>query len=388
MNEIANNGMSKPTVLLTGKLPPPYIGPSVATQLLLNSKLNDEFELIHFDISDHRDINTLAALDVQNFYLAFKHYALLVRLILKHEPDLVYVPAGQTTIGYGRDAGFILIAKLLGRKVLCHLRGGNFKNWYESASPLTQLMVRKVHSLVDGQIVLGNNLKELFNWLMPDDRIFVVPNGGNYPDALLNGEAKSDTFRVLFLSSLKGTKGVLELLKAAPDVYERHKNVEFLFAGSWRDEETKRQFEAFMDAHPDLPVRALGPVKGQEKFDLYASSDVFVMPTYYPNEGHPWVIVEAMHYSLPIISTHHAAIPETVKDEVNGFLVEKRNPRQVAERIVQLIEDPELKERMGKESRRRYLSGFTEEKMLERMSDAFWQVINGEPRQVVQIARG
>ena len=373
--------MSKPTVILAGKLPPPYIGPSVATKLLLESRLNDEFDLVHLDLSDHRDINTLGAVDVQNVALALKHYADLARLVRRHRPALVYMPGGQTTISYGRDAGFVLVAKALGCKVLCHLRGGNFKNWYRGASAATQLMVRRVHALVDGQIVLGENLRHLFAGLVPDDRIFVVPNGGDYPAVSPNGQAKPEgTFRVLYLSNFQGTKGILEVLRAAPAVVARHPDVEFVFAGNWRDDETRRQFEQFVREHPDLPVRVAGPVKGEEKFRLFASSDVLALPTYYPNEGHPWVIVEAMRYGLPIISTAHAAIPESVADGVNGFLVPQRDPGPVADRIVDLIEDPERRERMGEASRRRYEEDFTEARMIERLGDAFWSVIRRPPR--------
>ncbi|HRB38238.1 MAG TPA: hypothetical protein PK134_04995, partial [Bacteroidia bacterium] len=120
----------KYTVIFLGKLPPPYIGPSVACEIILNSKLKDEFNLIHLDLSDKRDINTLAKLDLTNFYLAFKQYFQLFWYCIRYRPDLVYVPAGQTNVGYTRDAGYILIAKLFGIKVLTHLRGGYFLNWY------------------------------------------------------------------------------------------------------------------------------------------------------------------------------------------------------------------------------------------------------------------
>ena len=365
----------RPRILILGKLPPPYIGPSVATRLILNSKLKEEFDLIHLDSSDHRDINTLAALDFKNFYLAFRHYFLLIRAITSYQPDLVYMPIGQTTLGYARDAGFILISKLLRRKVLSHLRGANFKNWYNSASLATRLMVRKIHSLVDGQIVLGDNLKGLFSWLIPENKIFVIPNGGNYQRIPTANVKTSSNFRVLYLSNFQRTKGVLETLKAACAVYKKYKNVDFVFAGSWCDERTKIDFQEFLTAHPELPITNLGTVTGKEKFKLFASASVFVLPTYYPNEGHPWVIVEAMSFGLPIISTDHAAIPESVRDGVNGYIVEKRNTHQIAERINHLIENPSVREKMGKESRNLYLEHFTEEKMVARLSEAFRQVI-------------
>ena len=364
----------KQNVIFLGKLPPPYIGPAVAAKIILNSNLKNEFNLIHLDMSDHRDINTLAKIDFTNFYLAFKQYFDLAFLIIKHKPALVYIPAGQTTVGYFRDAGFILIAKFFRKKVLCHLRGGNFLNWYNSTSGLTKWLVRKIHAKVDGQIVLGNNLKGLFNWLLPDEKIFVIPNGGEYEFSHPKSQ-NSKSISVLFLGNFIGSKGILDVLKAAPIVSKTHPNVKFVFAGSWRDEETQNEFKQFMDDNPNPLVEIAGPVTGEAKFQLLSSVDIFVFPTFYHNEGHPWVIVEAMAAGLPIISTDHAAVPESVVDGYNGFLVKKKNPQHIAEKIITLIEDKELRIKMGKNSRKHYLDGFTEAQMIKRLSQAFYTVI-------------
>ena len=127
---------NKKTIIFMSPTPPPYMGPTIATEIILNSRLKDEFDLIHLDTSDHRGLHTLGAIDFQNVHLAFKHYLRLGWLILTRWPDVVYAPISQTTRGYLRDAGFILIAKLLRIKVICHLRGGNFRNWYLSSKRL------------------------------------------------------------------------------------------------------------------------------------------------------------------------------------------------------------------------------------------------------------
>lgn len=363
----------KYTVIFLGKLPPPYIGPSVACELILNSKLKDEFNLVHLDLSDKRDINTLAKLDFTNFYLAFKQYAQLFWYCIKYRPDLVYVPAGQTTVGYTRDAGYILIAKLFGRKVLTHLRGGYFLNWYNESGKTMKAFIRFVHRKVNGQIVLGNNLRKLFNWIVPEKDIYVIPNGGNFP--VNYNERNHEKTTVLFLGNYVRTKGVMEALYAAPLVYVQNKNVQFAFAGEWRDADVKTEFEKFVAEHPELPIINHGPVKGNRKFQILNDADIFVFPTYYRNEGHPWVTVEAMAAGLPVISTDHAAIPESVHDGVNGYLVEKRNISQLAEKIIILANDKALRNKMGAESRRIYLENLTEEKMVERMGNAFRSVI-------------
>ncbi|KXK46475.1 MAG: group 1 glycosyl transferase [Bacteroidetes bacterium OLB10] len=305
--------------------------------------------------------------------MAFKQYAQLFWYCIKYRPDLVYVPAGQTTVGYTRDAGYILIAKLFGRKVLTHLRGGYFLNWYNESGKTMKTFIRFVHRKVNGQIVLGNNLRKLFNWIVPEKDIYVIPNGGNFP--VNYNERNHEKTTVLFLGNYVRTKGVMEALYAAPLVYAQNKNVQFAFAGEWRDADVKTEFEKFVSEHPELPIINHGPVKGDRKFQILNDADIFVFPTYYRNEGHPWVTVEAMAAGLPVISTDHAAIPESVHDGVNGYLVEKRNISQLAEKIIILANDKALRNKMGAESRRIYLENLTEEKMVERMGNAFRSVI-------------
>jgi len=367
------NGNRK--VIFLGKLPPPYIGPAVATGIILNSDLKNRFQLIHLDTSDHRDINTLGKWDLVNLWLPIKHYARLQWLILRHRPRIVYIPSGQTTVSFLRDSVFILIAKLFGRRVVCHLRGGNFKTWYEGCGRFMKWYVRRIQRLVDAQIVLGENLRRLFDWVMPAEKIFVVPNGSDY--FIQPIPRKSGTFRVLYLANFVRTKGVLDVLRAVRDVFQSHAAVEFVFAGNWTDASVKQEFDGFLGKNRDLPVVMKGPVTGDEKYDLLSTVDLFVFPTYYPNEGHPWVIVEAMAAGLPIISTDQGAITESVIDGVNGFIVEPRHPEQIAEKIQYLIEHPEIRQKMGEESRRLYLENLTEGKMVNRLEKVINIAIRG-----------
>jgi len=137
----------------------------------------------------------------------------------------------------------------------------------------------------------------------------------------------------------------------------------------------KQEVNLFLNQRKGIPVKFEGPVHGKKKHDLFVSSDIFVFPTYYPPEGHPWVILEAMAAGLPIITTDQGAITESVIEGVNGFIVGKRSPDQITEKIKLLIENPQIREKMGKESRRLYLENFTEERMVERLASAFYKVL-------------
>ena len=364
----------KKKVLFLSPLPPPYMGPTVATQIILKSELKNEFTLIHLDTSDHRELDHLNTIDFRNIFLAVKHGAVLFWLIITRMPDLVYIPISQTTVGYIRDSAYILLSKIFGRKVICHLRGGNFRNWYNSSNFFMRWYIRAVHSLVNGQIVLGKKLVKLFHGINGQNKIYVVPNGKN-EQIEYRREHINNRIRIVHLSNLQRTKGLFHVLNAVPEVYKKYgKDVEFIFAGNWIDDETKKIFEKFYGCHGFLPIKVVGPVYGRNKYELLLSSDIFVF-TPVQEEGHPWVIVEAMVAGLPIVSTDQGAITESVIDGKNGFIVEKKNPSQIAEKIEYLIENPEQRKKMGEESRRLYLENFTEEKMIERLSHAFHSVL-------------
>ena len=104
-------------------------------------------------------------------------------------------------------------------------------------------------------------------------------------------------------------------------------------------------------------------------------ADVFVFPTYYPFEGHPWVIVEAMAAALPIITTNQGCIKETVIDGKNGFIIPKKDPDAIAEKIICFITHPELRETMGNMSRKLYEENFTEKHFVQRMIDATYCIL-------------
>lgn len=82
--------------------------------------------------------------------------------------------------------------------------------------------------------------------------------------------------------------------------------------------------------------------------DWIANHHVFVLPSY--REGVPRSTQEAMAIGRPIITTDVPGCRETVVDGVNGFLVEKWDPKALAEKIIYFIEHPEQIKEMGDES--------------------------------------
>jgi glycosyltransferase involved in cell wall biosynthesis len=364
--------LDKKTIIFMAPTPSPYMGPSVATEIILNSRFVEEFNVIHIDTADRRPLSKLTKIDVTNIYLGLKHFFLLLQKLLFNKADLVYIPISQRTVGFLRDTLFIALSKLFKKKVVLHLRGGYFREFYNSSGKVTKYIVRKTLKHTDRMIVLGECLKVLFVGLVPPEKLSVVPNGLDMVfDSNQDRNPSEDKILILFLSNLIETKGFKEVLYTVKQVTQRHANVRYVFAGGWRKNRVRRECEEYIEKENIKDyVDFIGTIAGKEKVKLYKDADLFVFPTYYPMEGHPWAIVEAMAAGLPIITTDQGCIRESVVDGKNGFIIPKRDAMAVTEKIIYLIENPHQREEMGRKSREFYEANFTKEHFVQRMIDA------------------
>ncbi|MEM4522675.1 MAG: glycosyltransferase family 4 protein [Nitrososphaeria archaeon] len=97
-----------------------------------------------------------------------------------------------------------------------------------------------------------------------------------------------------------------------------------------------------------------GPLSDLMLKALYRDCDVFLCPSIY--DPYPLVITEAMACAKPIVATKVGGIPELITDGVNGLLVKPCNPKEIANAVIKLLEDPEVAYKLGKEAYRTALN--------------------------------
>lgn len=114
-------------------------------------------------------------------------------------------------------------------------------------------------------------------------------------------------------------------------------------------------------------VTYVGRKVREEKEAFFRQADIFVFPTYYETFG--LVNLEAMEYKLPVISTNEGGIPDIVKDGENGLICEKQNPVSLADCIAKLLDDEELRVKMGSAGHEKFCREFTLDKFENRMRD-------------------
>jgi glycosyltransferase involved in cell wall biosynthesis len=360
--------MAKYRVLILGKLPPPYFGPAIATEIILNSSLQFEFELKHFDTRINNTIDAIGEKSVRKFVFMLKKYFEYFNQIKKIKPDLILVPISQSTMGFIKDSIYLHLGIKTGSKVLIHLRGSNLLNWLNKSTSLTRWYFRSSLKKTSGAIVLGENLRYLVSDFFPLHKIHVVPNGGNF--VFPNAEKIQDGFKILYFSNLLQSKGIEDVIDAALILKQRNiTSISFVLAGAWLDDKLKSECLNRIKSQ-DLQVKVFPQSSGDLKKKFFCEADIFLFPPREP-EGHPWVIVEAMAAGLPIITTNQGAISESVQNGKNGFIVNINQPKEIAEKIEFLQSHHEILKEMGKESRLLYEQKFTEEIMIKNLKIAF-----------------
>lgn len=371
--------MTKPSVILVGPLPPPIHGVTISTQRLLSSPLREKLDLRHLDTSDHRSMETVGAVDIRNVTLGLASYWDLLRLCLARRPDAVYVPISQTALGFLRDSIYLLLPKLFGAAIVIHLRGGHFGRFYAGTNALMRWYIDLSMRCVERVIVLGEVFKPIFAAWIDDGHIDVVPNG---TDLVIEGVAEKlrqpnrGPLTVTYLSNLVPTKGIEEFVRMALDLAATEPEVAFLVAGDWLQPNTtaERTVKGLLTGAGDR-IRFLGEVRGVAKAALLARTDIYVLPTYYPFEGQPNAIVEAMAAGCAVVSTDHAAIPETVLDGETGIIVPQRDVAALTQAVRRLCRDRDALWAMAKASYARYREGYTGDQSSDRVGASILRAI-------------
>lgn len=167
----------------------------------------------------------------------------------------------------------------------------------------------------------------------------------------------SDAIVIAFLGQIKRIKGVDLFLRMAKVLSQRHANLKFVLAGQCKNEPgayREEELRAEIGDHPDIDY--LG--RRDDVENVYHSADIIVMPSRW-DEPFGLVAVEAGACKKPIVATRVGGIPEIVEDGVNGFLVERDDLKGLVARVEQLIQDRDLRQRMGEAGRRKVEREFT-----------------------------
>ena len=324
--------------------------------------LNDGWDvtIVTCDTGRFEDIRTLGlkAIDLpinatgMNLKEEWKTFRFLWKLYRTEKPDVVH-HVGLKTILWGG-----LAAKLTGIKGVVNAVSGLGVMFSGDKLSLVSKCVLAVlqfsHNRKGVRVIFQNHEDEgLFlksHITRQEDSVFIKGSGVDLKEFSYAPEPDSMPLRVMFTARMVREKGVVVLTEAAEMLRKDYEGkVEFLLCGKLSDNPKAMQKEELEALCDGKYIQWLG--HRTDVKELLRQCHIVAFPSYY-REGVPKSLIEACATGRPIITTKSIGCKDTVEDGVNGYLIPIKDSRALAEKLKVLIEDPVLRQKMGRESRR------------------------------------
>jgi glycosyltransferase involved in cell wall biosynthesis len=185
---------------------------------------------------------------------------------------------------------------------------------------------------------------------------------------------RNDPPRVLLAARLLWEKGLAEYVEASRSLRAQGRRVRFLLAGAFDPGNPAAVPEATVRGWADEgAIEWIGHVDDMPA--LFASSDIFVLPSYY-REGLPKSLIEAAACALPLITTDMPGCRDVVTDGVDGLIVPPANADALCTAIARLLDAPELARTLGLAARARALAEFDERIVIRRTLETYGEVLH------------
>jgi glycosyltransferase involved in cell wall biosynthesis len=293
------------------------------------------------------------------------------RRISRGSYDLVFIHTTHDSPALLRDLLLVLPSPARIRWVLL-IHGSHFKPGRRVFDAAARRLVGRASAV----LLLSSD--EVAEWerFYPSGHYYLVANAlapvardGSEPVARAQ---PSDRPQILFVGRLTRRKGLYELLDAFAAV-RSHRPACLTVAGEGPESEPLQSRAAQLGITEDVEFTGHLPEDGVER--LYRRADVLVLPSY--SEGLPTVLLEAMSFGLPIVTTPIRGAADHLVEGENALFVQPRESAALADALERLLDDGELRARM-RENNLRKAEDFAPDKVVRAYMRAFEDVMAGE----------
>ena len=291
-------------------------------------------------------------------------------LIKRIKPDILH----SQSVAIGWHA--FIAKKVLHKPYLVWVRGySEYLSWR-----FRKLISKPALKNADAVIALTEDMKREIQKFC-DRGALVIPNGidlerfEGLPRGNIRRQLKITNGQkiIIFVGTLYSIKGVKYLIQAMKLIKNGNRNARLMLVGNGKERQSLEELTKELDLEED--VTFVGKVPNEEVPQYMIASDVFVLPSL--SEGFPNVILEAMACGLPIVVTKVRGLPEIIEEGKNGFLVEPRSPEQIAEKVLQLLEDDDLRERISRNNKEK-VKQYSWERIMRRLEDVYRNLVKQE----------
>lgn len=362
-----------------------FTGQSVMFDGIVGKLLKDGNKVTIIDISSRFNSKSVLLRSLDYAIVILKVFSSL----LSTRYNICYITTAQSKRGFIRDYAMVTMLRWFNVPVVAHQYGANYHQLTDALSDNGMKKLKRMLEYISVIIVEGGHMKEQYSFLEGyEKKVIVIPNGlptvgksALTPKTYIGDKP----FVMYYLSNLIWSKGYFDVLQAVDIlVNKEERNVKCVFAGKFMaspDDErpgisNKEDFDKFIEDHHLADVVSYySGMYGEQKDEMFAKANVFLLPTYYINEGQPVSIIEAMAYGCVPIVTRYRHIPMMVTEE-NGCFVEAKRPEQIAKAVEELMDNPGKYAEKSANSIKDYKEKFTFEEYASQVLKCMNEVVN------------
>ena len=370
------SGPATVKVLVVGQTPPPYHGQAITLARLVASPM-DRVELYHVRMAFSTSMDDVGRLRPGKLWHLMGLVGRILWLGASRRFDILYYPpAGPNRIPMGRDIALLLATRWLFRKTIFHMYAAGLSDLYPRLGAPARWLYRRAYYYPDAVVRIAAGTPEDGRALHARHE-FIVPNPADDGSQTLGPNRAAPARRnrathLLYVGTVCRSKGVLVLLDACRRLRDRGVEARLCVVGSFQPAAFETDVrQAIRDRGLDGSVVLCGQLTGDKKWDRFREADIFCFPTFFESEALPCVVLEAMTFGLPVVTTRWRGLPSVIDHGSNGFLTKIGDAEAVATHLERLSTDPELRARMGAAGRAKYLREYTTARFIERMAHVF-----------------
>lgn len=288
--------------------------------------------------------------DIKAFYKIYRHIKI-------NNYEIVHTHSSKAGI-LGRWA-----AKLAGVKIIIHTPHGHvFYGYFGAIKSLLFIIIERITALITNKILtLTEKGKEehLRFKIAPAAKFITVPSGIRISDDFIRIphvdirtelRINSDSIVVGTVSRLDPVKGNKYLIEAISEIkkrkYKQWNKMQFIIVGGGGEEEKLKNMAQEYSVYDKIIFTGMR----EDVEAIISTMDVFVL--FSLMEGMGKVLLKAMLYGKPVVSTDVGGIPEIIKEGINGYLVPSGDYLAAADSIIKLVADENLRKNMGNAGRK------------------------------------
>ena len=375
LNTFPSHQLAK--VLVIGQVPPPLHGQALMTQRLINAPMK-RIRIYHIRMAFSKSMSSVGrfSLSKVGHMLSITVQGLYCRVRYGIN-TLYYMPAGPDLVPVIRDIFILGVLRLFYRKTIFHFRAAGVSEFVAQQPALISKLAYWAYRRPDLAIHLAS--------INPDDggyfkakKKIIINNGledAAAPYLPIQRSESDEMARILYIGLISESKGVMVFLEALTLLQAQGYHVQADIVGGFSSKDFQQKVERYCREHQlEEIVTFPGEKRAPEKWEYFLRNDMLCFPTFYEPESMGNVLIEAMMFEMPVVSTQWRGIPEVVDHGQTGWLAPIQGAPAIAEYLSLLIKDPALRKQMGQAGRKKFLERFQLPRFLENMEEALYAV--------------